>query len=360
MRQRHLRVLPPLKGHVYVTMRLALLLLTLTTATAAAAAAAAAAAPPATVPRTLRLPVQLPGAPPVTMPTMSLGTAGFDNDTAATAVGNAFAAGFRAFHAAFDYNNLAGVGRGIARLPRTAVFVTAMTSPCVHSASPPRRNVTDPAACSALTESEINATLSALGVGQVDLLLLHGPSESFGFEGGCDAAVSAINQAQWRAYTAALRDGRTRSIGVSNFCQSCLRGLNDTTATFVPPSVNQVQWHVGMGDDPEGLMSFCRASDILVQAYSPLAGGAVVSDPLCTRVGHAYDNQSAAAVGLRWVIEKPQTAVVVKAKDPTYLAEDQAVFAWPRSLSAADTNALDQATEPKGQQDGRPSWGCAK
>ncbi len=42
-----------------------------------------------------------------------------------------------------------------------------------------------------------------------------------------------------------------------------------------------------------------------------------------------------------------------------YLADDMGVFGWDRGLSQEDTALLDQATEPKGQQDGRPSWGCA-
>ena len=51
------------------------------------------------------------------MPVIALGTAGYDNATAAAAVKTAFAAGVTHVHAAFDYFNLPGVGRGLAAAP---------------------------------------------------------------------------------------------------------------------------------------------------------------------------------------------------------------------------------------------------
>ena len=83
-----------------------------------------------------------------------------DNATAEDAVGKAFASGILHVHAAFDYFNLPGVGAGIAAgigkgRSREDLFITAMTSPCVHPAAPPQRNVTDSAACTALTSLEV-------------------------------------------------------------------------------------------------------------------------------------------------------------------------------------------------------------
>jgi diketogulonate reductase-like aldo/keto reductase len=65
-------------------------------------------------------------------------------------------------------------------------------------------------------------------------------------------------------------------------------------------------------------------------------------------------------VGLRWILQHPKiaTAIVAKADDSAYLAEDLDIFNW--SLSDADMGKLSAATVPKGQQDGRPSWGCAQ
>jgi diketogulonate reductase-like aldo/keto reductase len=48
----------------------------------------------------------------------------------------------------------------------------------------------------------------------------------------------------------------------------------------------------------------------------------------------------------------------MQADKAAYLKEDLDVFDW--ELTAAEMTELDAATKPKGQQDGRPSWGCAK
>lgn len=135
----------------------------------------------------------------VQMPRVALGTGGFDNATAQDAVSKAFSVGFTHVHAAYDYYNLPGVGAGLTSTtapPRREMFVTAMTSPCIHVASKPFRNVTDPGQCEQLTAREINETLHLLQQPYADLLLLHGPSEPFGYEGGCDAKVNALNAAQ--------------------------------------------------------------------------------------------------------------------------------------------------------------------
>jgi diketogulonate reductase-like aldo/keto reductase len=271
----------------------------------------------------------------------------------------AFEAGITHVHAAFDYYNLKCVGAGLRRRPRAEIFVTAMTAPCIHTAANPKRNVSDPRACYDLTLQEMGDTLAQLGVDYADLFLLHGPSESFGYEGACDNTVCAINRAQWRAYQDFMHAGKTTAIGVSNYCQSCLLCLQETV-DFIAPAVNQIQWHVGMGGDPEGLPSFCKEQQIVVQAYGPLASGAVATDALCTSVGLQY-NKSAAQVGLRWILQhqsEVSTAIVAKADDPAYLAEDLDIFDW--TLSDVDMGKLSEATVPKGQQDGRPSWGCAK
>ena len=301
----------------------------------------------------------------VLMPAMAMGTGGFDNVTASVAVAEAIAGGLRHIHTAFDYFNLQGVARGIARsgVDRADLFVSGMTSPCVHPAAPPVRNVTDPAACEALTEAEARGVITQLGLKQLDLLMLHGPSAAFGSTGPCDAGVCALNAAQWRAYARLLADGAVRAIGVSNFCQSCFECLL-ADATVPRPAVNQIQLHVGMGADPEGLLSYCAAAGVVVQAYSPLASGEVVSDPLCTETGAAL-NRSAAAVGLRWVLQNAALrangsapTLVTKATTPAYVAEDVLAFEW--ELPTAAMAALDGAVVPKGQQDGRPSWGCAE
>lgn len=294
----------------------------------------------------------------VDMPVIAAGTGGYDNSTAEDAVAKAMEAGINHVHCAYDYFNLPGVGRGLGKAKRSDVFISAMTSPCIHTAAPPQRNISDPDACFDLTTRELNEVLELLDVDHVDLMMLHGPSEPFGYQGPCDETICAVNRAQWRAYENFMRAGKAAAIGVSNYCQSCLACLAGQGVTVVP-AVNQVQWHVGMGGNPEGLMSYCNSQNIVVQAYGPLASGAVATDPLCADVGKAY-NKSAAQVGLRWILQHQATiatAIVVKADDLAYLNEDKDIFNW--TLTPDDMSILSSATSPTGQQDGRPSWGCA-
>ena len=287
----------------------------------------------------------------VEMPIISAGTAGYNDSQAALAVRAALAGNVTAIHTAFDYFNLAGVAAGLEARPRREIFLASMTSPCVH-ASPPARNVTDAGACEALTARELESVLTSLNTTYVDLVMLHGPSEPFGYEGACSEAVCKLNSAQWAAYEKFLRAGKARAVGVSNYCQSCLECLSGTT-----PAVNQLQYHVGSGADPEALLSFNRAWGVNVQAYSPLASGAVVRDADVAAIA-AKVGKSAAQVALRYVLQNgAKPSVVVKASKPAYLAEDLDVFDF--ELSAADVATLDAKTTPAGQQDGRPSWGCA-
>mmetsp|Transcript_20470 Transcript_20470/g.53788 ORF Transcript_20470/g.53788 Transcript_20470/m.53788 type:complete len:194 (-) Transcript_20470:103-684(-) len=192
--------------------------------------------------------------------------------------------------------------------------------------------------------------------------MLHGPNAPFGDVTSCDALTCELNAAQWRAYTTLLREGEARAIGVSNYCASCFECLQQSpsNATVVVPAVNQIQLHVGTGADPEGLLSYCARHGIVVQAYSPLASGGVISDPLCGAVGRKH-NRTSAQVGIRWILQnralRGRASLAVKVSSARFLTEDLAFGDW--ALDDADMEALDGATVPKGQQDGRPSWGCA-
>lgn len=291
----------------------------------------------------------------VRMPAMAVGTAGYAGSNATRAVSLALDTGFTHVHTAYDYFNLPAVGAALKGRPRPSFFVSSMVSPCVHPAAPPMRNVSDPDACLRLTLAEAAETISLLGVGSLDLLMLHGPSEPFGHQGPCSAAACALNAAQWKAMTALLRAGKVRSIGVSNFCESCLSCLAADPEAVVP-AVNQVQLHVGMHADPGGLISKCAALGIAVQAYEPLAGGAVATDALCSRVGAPY-NRSAAQVGLRWLLQRAPS-LVVRAGSEAHLRSD--IDAWGWTLAPADVAQLDGANEPKGEAGGRCSWGCTE
>eukprot|EP00937_MAST-01D_sp_MAST-1D-sp2_P007434 g7434.t1 len=278
----------------------------------------------------------------VEMPQLALGTWQYDNATAGDAIAKGIAAGFTHIDTAENYNNQVGVGKALAKYPRSSFFLTTKTLPCECDA------VANPGCCKAQTQSDFEGDLEQLGVDYVDLILLHGASHRGA--GKCDAKACAADAEQWQVYEDMYKKGKAKAIGVSNYCQSCFECLLGT-ATVVP-AVNQIQVHVGMGDDPSGLLSYCAKKGIIVQAYSPLGDGKLIADTDLAAVGKAH-GKSGAQVALKWLVDKG-LAVVTKADTSQYLTEDIDLFSW--NLTATETASL--SSNAKYPSD--PSWACSE
>lgn len=225
---------------------------------------------------------------------------------------------------------------------------------------PPVRNVTDPQECYNTTVMDFQAQLDGLGVDAVDLMMLHGPGISperpFGIQGPC--GDPSLNLAQWRAYSDMYKAGKAKAIGVSNYCQSCLEPLITDPDTPVP-AVNQVQFHIGMGPDPEGLPSFLQDHGIAMQAYSPLSQGDLVKNTETVNIGSMH-NRSGAQTALRWITQHGHN-FVVQASSVKHLAEDADTFGWDLTDSElAQLDAVSCTSNPElcQQHSGTPSWGC--
>jgi diketogulonate reductase-like aldo/keto reductase len=108
-----------------------------------------------------------------------------------------------------------------------------------------------------------------------------------------------------------------------------------------------------MGPDPAGIVSYCEKHNIVVQAYSPLGNGELISDPQLSAIGSSITPaKSGAQVALKYVVQSGH-AVCTKADNPEYLAEDIDVFSW--NITKPDLAKLTAATTPKGS----PSWACS-
>ena len=171
----------------------------------------------------------------VEMPTLALNTVGLSVDDTERAVSIAVAAGIKHvdFHPGKERD---GVAKYIASSAagRSGLFLTTK----IRKAAPG----TAPGAAAAQAKAQIEEDLRALGVDQVDMLMLR------------DSPDCATIQAQWAVLEEALEAGQTRSIGVINFCQSALECV--LQAAKVKPAVNYYMLHVGMGPDAHGLRSF--------------------------------------------------------------------------------------------------------
>lgn len=268
------------------------------------------------------------------MPPIAAGTGGYyttegfyDDRTAERAVGRALDVGFTSVDTAVMYGNEAGVGNAVRR--RSGIFVTSKVSRCAAGATPDE--------CAATTVAQMRDSTVQLGLPQHDLVLVHQPPAGVPCAGGVGCTLL---QAQWRAMEAAQRVGLTRSIGVSNLCPACLRCLLRNAT--VPPAVNQVEIHVGMGADPGGIATYSMARGVIPYAYSPLSSqpSRMAAVPAVAAAAAAH-GRSAVQVALRWVVQHGWP-LVVKSQSVEHLRENLDVFGW--GLSEAEMRSLDNVT----------------
>lgn len=289
----------------------------------------------------------------VMMPVVSAGTWQYDTATAQDSVASALQIGFTHIDTAHDYcadgstgscktgSNQVGIGKALAAssLKRSDYFITTKVPGCGSQGI-------GFATCAEDSAKAAQTNLDELGLPYVDLLLVHFPPM-----GGCGAINCAKMREQWKALSAFYAANKTRALGVSNFCVSCLKCLADVSGA-VTPAVNQFKYHVGMGADPEGLMSYCKTHGVQPQAYSPLGDNSseLITGPLVSRAGAAH-NKSGAQVALRWVWQHG-VALSTKADKEEYLREDLDLFDW--TLSDAEMAEADGSTTPAGT----PSFMC--
>ena len=127
----------------------------------------------------------------------------------------------------------------------------------------------------------IDGSLKTLGLDHIDLMLIHSPQPWNDFRGG-DYAEG--NREAWRALEDAHKAGKLRSIGVSNFQQQDLENILDSCT--VAPHVNQLLVHAG--NTPAELIAYCESKHILVEAYSPIAHGAILTNPDVQAMAEKY------------------------------------------------------------------------
>jgi len=258
----------------------------------------------------------------VEMPMISLGTWQYSPDVAQQAVTLGLSLGFNHIDTANDYNNQRGVGQALASVNRSSYFLTTKVPPQTSNAY-------------AKTTNDLNDNLDQLGLSYVDLVLLHYPPM------GNTAHCSAM-QEQWRAMEAFYAAGKARAIGVSNYCPSSFECI--LSKATVVPAVNQVQYHIGMSNDPSGIASYCRSKNVTLQAYSPLGDGTteLINGPLVSGIGHAH-NKSGAQVSLHWVY-KQGVPLSTKSTSAAHLSSDLDIFDW--KLDDDEYASLDAATSP--------------
>lgn len=238
-----------------------------------------------------------------TIPSVGFGTyKAPDGDGARDAVCEALRVGYRHIDAAARYENEKGVGAGIraSGVPREEIFVTS--------------KVWNDHRGYDRTMASFEKTMADLGLETLDLFLIHWPAAAHQYDDW-----EAVNRDTWRALTTLYKEGRVRAIGVSNFFPHHLRALMDTE---VPPMVDQIEYHPG--HIQAETVAFCRANDILVEAWSPLGRGRVMADPLLNALAVRY-GRSVAQICLRWCLQNG-VVPLPKSTTPSRIRENIDIF----------------------------------
>ncbi|MDB5170718.1 MAG: Aldo/keto reductase [Candidatus Saccharibacteria bacterium] len=168
-------------------------------------------------------------------------------------------------------------------------------------------------------QKSFTESLDKLQTDYVDLLLLHFP-------------VTVLRKKAWQALEEIQANGGAKNIGVSNYT---IRHLDEMKKyAKVTPAVNQVELHVFL-QQPE-LIKYCQDHGIVVEAYSPLAHGEVMDDPVVAGIAEKH-GKSYAQIMLRWCTEQ-NLVVLAKSITPSRIKENIDIFDF--ELDDEDKQAL--------------------
>jgi len=254
-----------------------------------------------------------------TIPTIGFGLWQVPDDVAVDATLCALEAGYRHLDTAAVYENEAGVGTAIARsgLERGELFVTTKVWNTDHGYDQ--------------TLAAMDHSLGLLGLDYVDLYLVHWPSPATG------------NYLEtWRAVLALQEQGKTISVGVSNFHPDHLERI---IAEFgVVPVLDQIELHPDL--QQRELRAFNAQRGILTEAWSPLASGELLADPTITAIAAKHGVSTAQAM-IRWHLQLGHV-VLPKSVTPERIRQNIDVFGF--NLDRHDLRAI--ADLDKGRRTG--------
>lgn len=231
----------------------------------------------------------------ICIPRIGLGTFNIPPHDTAALVRSALEVGYRHVDTAMMYRNETEVGQGVrdSSVPRDEVFVTTKFPHTMTAAS----EVPDAAWSS----------VRALGLGHIDLLLMHWPNADVPLEETLGALMPLV------------ADGVIRSVGLSNAPAALVRRALAVT----PLATIQVEHHPYLRQ--ETLYKLVVEEGITLTAYAPFAEGRVFSDPVLKEIGVKH-GKTAGQVTLRWLLRRPHIVVIPKTARPERLPANLDVF----------------------------------
>ena len=229
----------------------------------------------------------------IQMPMAGIGTFLLSPDEAEASVGSALGGGCRLIDTANAYLNEKAVGRAMkaSGLKREEIFLETKLWPSFYEQA-----------------DAVDRTLERLGTDYIDLLLLHQPAGNYA--------------AGYRLMEQAVKAGKVRSIGLSNFTQAQIQEILDLCG--VKPAVLQTEVHPYSQE--RELKEFLSKEGMVLQAWYPLGHGdaKLIQEPLFAQLGRKYGKTSAQII-LRWHIQAGNI-VIPGSKNPDHIRDNFALF----------------------------------
>ncbi|HVF02281.1 MAG TPA: aldo/keto reductase [Rubrobacteraceae bacterium] len=255
------------------------------------------------------------------IPQLGFGVFQIEPENTAEAVGAALELGYRHIDTAEMYGNEKEVGEAIraSGLDRGDIYVTSKLNNAFHEPQDARE--------------AFDRTLSDLGFDYVDLFLIHWPLPTL---------YNGDFVSTWKTLEEFHRDGRARSIGVSNFQIEHLETLAAETDTV--PAVNQIEAHPYFTNDR--VREYGREHGIVTEAWSPIAQGGVLEDETITRIAEKV-GKTPAQVVLRWHVQRGDI-IFPKSVTPSRIRENFELFDF-----GIESGDMDEITALDRGEDGR-------
>ena len=254
-----------------------------------------------------------------TIPQLGFGTYQVPPEQTAETVATALEVGYRHLDTAQMYQNEQQVGEAIAAsgLARDELYVTSKLNNGFHRPDDARR--------------AFDETLSKLGLDKIDLFLIHWPLPT---------QYDGDYVSTWQTLAEFVADGRAASVGVSNFQPEHLDRI--VAETGVVPVVNQIEVHPYLTNEAARAASIRHG--IEVEAWSPIAQGAVLDDEVIGKIAAAH-GKTPSQVTLRWHVERGDI-VFPKSMREERMRENFAIFDFSLTPDeVAAISALDKGED---------------
>lgn len=233
----------------------------------------------------------------VEVPVLGIGTFMISPEDTERSVYTALKNGYRMIDTANAYMNEEAVGKALKKaidegiVKREDVFVSTKIWATLYN-----------------KESAVDDTLARLGLDYVDLLFIHQPSGDF--------------IAGYKLIEKAFKDGRTRSLGISNFHDEKLERLLE--AAEIKPHVIQLEAHPYCTE--KAIMDRLSEYGTKLMGWYPLGHGdaGLFNEPIFTRLADKY-HKSAAQIILRWHTQM-DFITIPGSKNPDHIRDNSDIF----------------------------------